>query len=188
MLTNKEEKQLKLGLKGGFVDKNKNIKKILTDNMERVAERVTNSFDQNQVEYFHEVMRIIQTFSLKIYLQPNITHINLKDIIRDKDLVIINGDKDSSVVAMNRTDYNNIMQKIADDGIKSKIYEVTTDNNLKNLKFLQEFLYSNFKDYENYDDVGPVSNQLAKLHGTAKTHRFENFEGITPLTLNVAQL
>ena len=39
------------------------------------------------------------------------TNHNLKDIIRDGDLVFLNGDKDSSVVVKNRTDYNNPMQK-----------------------------------------------------------------------------
>ena len=32
---------------------------------------------------------------------------------------------------MNRTYYNNIMQKMIDDGFKNKIYEGTTDNTLK---------------------------------------------------------
>ena len=39
------------------------------------------------------------------------TYHNLKDIIRDGDLVFLNGDKDSSVAVKNRTDYNNPMQK-----------------------------------------------------------------------------
>ena len=42
-------------------------------------------------------------------------------MIRDKDLVRLNGDKDSSIAVMNRTDYNNIIQKMIDDGIKNKI-------------------------------------------------------------------
>ena len=61
------------------------------------------------------------------------TYHNLKDIIRDKYLVLLNGDEDSSVVVMNRTDYNNIMPKVIDDGIKNKIYKETTDNILKDL-------------------------------------------------------
>ena len=52
---------------------------------------------------------------------------------------------------MNKTDYNNIMEKMIDDGIKNKIYEETIDNTLKDFKNFQDFLYSNFKYYENYD-------------------------------------
>ena len=38
VLSNKEEQQLKLGLKHSFVDKNKSIKKLLAANMERITE------------------------------------------------------------------------------------------------------------------------------------------------------
>ena len=67
--------------------------------------------------------------------------------------------------------------------IKNKIYEETADNTLKDLKNLPEFLYRNFKDYENYDDMRPVSNQLAKLYGTAKTYKSEDLKDITPQNL-----
>ena len=70
-------------------------------------------------------------------------------MIIDKDLVLLNGDKDSSIVVMNRIDYNNIMQKMIDDGIKNKLDEETADNTLKDLKNSQEFLYRSYKDYEN---------------------------------------
>ena len=59
------------------------------------------------------------------------------------------------------------------------MYEETTDNTLEDLKVFQEFLYRNIKDYENYDDMRPLSCQPAKLSGTAKTHKFKNLEDIT---------
>ena len=79
--------------------------------------------------------------------------------------MLLNGGKDSSFIAMNRTDYNNVVQKMFDDAIKNKIYEEGTGN---------------IKDYENYDDIRAVSSQLAKLYGTAITHKFENLEDIMP--------
>ena len=128
-LSSKEEQQLKLGLKHSFVDKNKNTKKILAANMEKVTERVENSLDQNQVENFHEFMRAYtDIFTNNVFATRDYTYHNLKDIIKYKDIVLLNGDKDSSVVIMNRTNYNNIMQKMIDDGIKNKISEETTDN------------------------------------------------------------
>ena len=57
---------------------------------------------------------LILTFSPTIYLQPK--------IIRHEDLVLLNGNKDSSVAAMNTIDYINIMQEMIHDGIKNKIY------------------------------------------------------------------
>ena len=70
-------------------------------------------------------------FTNNIFATKQYTYHNLKDIIRDKDLMLLNGDKNSSVVIRNRIDYNNmqnLMQKMIDNGIKNKIYEETTDS------------------------------------------------------------
>ena len=98
--------------------------------------------------------------------------------------MLLNGNEDSGVVVMNKTDYSSIMQNMIDDGIQNKMYEETADKTLKHLKIFQEFLYRNFKDYENYDNTRSVSSQLAKLSGTAKTHKFNNLEDITTQILN----
>ena len=73
-------------------------------------------------------------FTKNIFAIKHYTYHNLEDMVRDKDLVLLNGDNDSQVVVMNRIDYNNTMQKIIDDGIKSKIYEETADHTFKDLK------------------------------------------------------
>ena len=189
VLSNKEQQQLELGLKHKFVDKNKNLKSLLAANMERLTERVENYLDNDQVQNFHAFMRAYtEIFTKNIFAIKDYTYRNLQDMVRDKDLVLLNGDKDSQVVVMNRIDYNNTMQKIIDDGIKSKIYEETADHTFKDLKNFQEFLYRNFKDYGNYDDIRPVSNQLAKLYGTAEIHNFGNLKDITSQNLKCYQL
>ena len=97
-LSSKDEQQLKLGLKHGFVDKNKNTKKILAANMEKVTERVENSLDQNQVENFHEFMRAYSDiFTNNVFATKDYTYHNLKDIIKFKDIVLLDGDKDFQV-------------------------------------------------------------------------------------------
>ena len=101
MLSNKEEQQLKLGLKHSFVDKNKKIKTLLAANMERITERVENSSDHDQVENFHESMcAYTDIFINNIFATKDYTYYNLKDIIRDKNLVLSNGDKDSTVIVI----------------------------------------------------------------------------------------
>ena len=50
---------------------------------------------------------------------------NLKDIIRDKGPVLLNEGKHSRVVIMNIIGYNNIMQKVNNDGI-IKIIKIMT--------------------------------------------------------------
>ena len=101
MLSNKKEQQLKLGLKHSFVDKNKKIKTLLAANMERITERVENSSDYDQVENSHESMRAYtDIFINNIFATKDYTYHNLKDIIRNKDLVLLNGDKDSIVIVI----------------------------------------------------------------------------------------
>ena len=80
---------------------------------------------------------------------------------------------------MNRTDYNNVIQKMID-----KILEETTDKNtLEDLKFFQEFLQRNFKRLWKWWWYEPESNQPAISHSTAKTHKFENLQDMKPQNL-----
>ena len=53
---------------------------------------------------------------------------------------------------------------------------------LKDLSQFQDFLYSNFHNYECYKDTQPDSNQQAHLYGTAKALKFETSEDITDQT------
>ena len=62
-------------------------------------------------------------------------------------------------------------------------YVETTDNTLKELLRLQDFLYRNFHNYERYKDIQTDNNQSARLYGTAKTHKFESLEDITVANL-----
>ena len=48
----------------------------------------------------------------------------------NKDLAILKGDKDSSIVLMNRSDYIEKPEVMIDNDIKKGIYEVTTHSTL----------------------------------------------------------
>ena len=41
---------------------------------------------------------------------------------------MVSGDKESCVVIMNKSDYQNKMQQMINDGIRDGIYKVTVDN------------------------------------------------------------
>ena len=60
------------------------------------------------------------------------------------------------------------------EGTKNGIYKETTDTILHDLKLFKDFLYHNFKDYENYEKLRLVSNHLARLYASAKTSKFDN--------------
>ena len=86
--------------------------------------------------------------------------------------MVLSGDKDSSVVIMQRADYVKKLETMIEEGIANGKYVVTEDNTLKDLKSFQNFLTRNFKSSLPLDKIKPTSNQPAFLYGTAKTHNF----------------
>ena len=91
---------------------------------------------------------------------------------------MVSGDKQSWVVLIDKTDYQDKLQKMVDDGIKTGIYKVAEDNTLKDLELFKSYLYRNFRKYKHYDEMLPKSNQPGQLYGTAKIHKFTNIDEI----------
>ena len=93
----------------------------------------------------------------------------LMTIFRE-NIVVIPGDKDSTIGIMDRNDYVKKILKMIEKEIQEGVFVKTEDSTLQNqLKQFQDFLYRNFSKYEKYDDMLPSSDQPAQLHGTAKT-------------------
>ena len=104
-------------------------------------------------------------------------------MIQDKDIVVVKGNKNSSVVIMKKSDYVTKLDTMINGDIMNGTFVETTDNTLKELSQFQDFLYRNFHNYERYKDMQPDSNQPARLYGTTKTHKFETLEDITVANL-----
>ena len=68
-------------------------------------------------------------------------------MIQNKDIVVVKGDKDSSVVIMKKSDYVTKLNTMINDGIMKGTYVETTDNTLKELLRFQDFLYRNLGIY-----------------------------------------
>ena len=183
-LSNQEKQQLKLGMDYCFVDKNKDVQRFLAANMESLAGSVKGNVDHKNLEHFHEFLcGYTDIFTNNAYAIKYYIYHNLRNMIQNKDIVVVKGDKDSSVVIMKKTDYVFKLNTMINDGIMKDTYEETTDNKLKELSQFQDFLYRNFHNYECYKDMQPDSNQPARLYGTAKTHKFETLEDITAANL-----
>ena len=73
---------------------------------------------------------------------------------------MVSRDKESFVVLIDKTDYQDKLQKMIDDGIKNGIYKVAEDNTIKDLKLFKSFLYRNFRKYELYEEMPPKSQNL----------------------------
>ncbi|KAL9977773.1 hypothetical protein ACROYT_G015213 [Oculina patagonica] len=167
-------------LNHSFIDKNRHVKLNLLSEFELLLNQVSSSVPDCQHEDFKHFLRVHSNlFNQNIHNTPDYTYKVLQKLASDPDLVVLSGDKDSSVVIMQRADYVNKLETMIEEGITNGKYVVTDDNTLKVLKSFQNFLTRNFKSSLPLDKIKPTSNQPAFLYGTAKTHKFQNPEQIT---------
>ena len=104
----------------------------------------------------------------------------MKNLIENKDLVVISGDKDFCVVILKISDYDQKLQSMTDERITNGTYTPTIDLTLSALKEFQDFLSRNFRDIStHYKDIIPVPNRSGRLYTTAKTHNFHLLDETT---------
>ena len=103
-------------------------------------------------------------------------------MIQNRDIVVVIGDTNSSIVIMRKTNYVKKLDTMIGDGIMKGTHIETTDNTLKEYRDFRS-LYKNFHNYEHYKDMEPNRNQPACLYGIAKTHKFDYLVDITVANL-----
>ena len=112
--------------------------------------------------------------SQNVYHTKDNTFKETHKIRNNNNVVILPGDKDSSVIIMNRSGVESMLQQ----GISEGKYVKTEDNILKELKSFQWFIYRHFEKSTFYNDIMPSSHQPARFFTSAKTHKFQNFDDI----------
>ena len=84
------------------------------------------------LEHFHEFLRgYTDIFNNNIYATKDYTYHNLCGMIQKKDIVVVKGDKDSSVVIMKKSDYKTKFDTMTNDDIMKSTYVEITYNTLK---------------------------------------------------------
>ena len=69
--------------------------------MEPLVDTVKDNMDHKNLEHFREFLRgYTDIFTNNIYATKDYTYHNLPGMIQNKDIVVVKGDKDSSVVIM----------------------------------------------------------------------------------------
>ena len=169
-------KGLKYGLHLCLVDKSKSIKRNIAVELENIAHLVQKDVSSENMEYFHEYLRkITNRFTQKIYHTKDDTKHNLHHLIQNKDIVLLLGDKGSSVVVMNKKNYILKEDNMINEGIQQSKCEWANDKTHEDLGKFQHFLYRNFKNHRKHSDMRPVSNQPARFFASVKTHKFDNY-------------
>ena len=101
----------------------------------------------------------------------------LKPLQRNKDIVLLSGDKDSPVVVLDKACYNEKINRLINDDISKGVYVIEENDNIfTELKSFQNFIYWNFKKHKKYKEMKPTSSQPARLFATAKTHKFTDIK------------
>ena len=84
-------------------------KKHLAANFESLADKITDNLDSHKREDFQEFLKAyIDIFTKIVFATTDYTYKHLKRIIKDPNLVVVSGDKESCVVIMNKSDYQRL--------------------------------------------------------------------------------
>ena len=135
-LSELEQKQLHLGLEYSFDDKPKHLKKNIVANFKIVSHKVSESISNDKLKDYHEFLTAyIDIFKKNIYATKYFTYRNSKNIIKHENTAILSGDKDSSIVIMQKDDYNHKLQQMINEEIKNGVYSPIED-----LRKFQDFL------------------------------------------------
>ena len=170
---------MKYSLHHSFIDKNRYIKRDLGVELETLAANVDEFVFPEVKEEFHQFLRnTTNTLTNNVYHTKDDTCNKTKSLRDNKNIIILSGDKDSSIVIMNKKDYNKKVEEMINEGIEQGKYEETEHNILKELESVQSFRYRHFKDTPYYKQKLPSSNQPARFFASAKTHKFDNLSDI----------
>ena len=121
---------------------------------------VDKDISTDEKENFHEFLRsATNTFTQNVYRTKDSTYNLLKPLQRNKDIVLLSGDKDSSVVVLDKACYNEKINRLINDDISKGVYVIEENGKtLTELKSFQNFIYRNFKKHEKYKEMSPTSS------------------------------
>ena len=118
----------------------------------------------------------LQTYSLVYTTNSNTCNVK-KSLQRNKDIVLLSGNKDSSVVILDKAPCKENINRLINDGISKVVYVIEeNDNILAELKSFQNFSYKNLKKHEKYKEIRSTASQPARLFATMEMHKFTDIK------------
>ena len=120
-------------------------------------------------------------------------HRVLRNLRKNKDIVITKPDKGNGVVILDRKLYDNAIQELITDTYKFE--KLNEDPTLKREASLQHFLrklkQTNFFNENEYDKLYPSGSAPARIYGTPKMHKFspsDSFPKLRPIVSSIGTL
>ena len=104
-----------------------------------------------------------QILLLKMYAVTCNNSKSLSNLINNKNIVILAADKETCTVILNRTDYQNKVNNMINEGITEGKYIETVEHTHKG------FLFRNLYKHDQYENMLPKSNQPGRFFATAET-------------------
>ena len=117
---------LKYELHHSFVNKNKYVRRDLAIEFEVLAEKLDRFVDHEKKEKSNEYLhKTTSKLSENVFYTKDSTYPSTKHLHNNKSIVILSRDKDLSIIILNKSDYQNKVQSMIDEGIKSGKYAPT---------------------------------------------------------------
>ena len=102
------------------IDRNKNVKKYLSAELETLAQQTSDCVGPGKLEEYHKILRAYsEIFCRNIYNSKDCTYHDLKLLIKNKDIKVLQGDKDSSIITMDIKMYFEKLETMVKEGIKT---------------------------------------------------------------------
>ena len=125
---------LQYWLHNNFTDKNKYVKRSVAVELKILARVWDGQVTHTNKESLHAYLRLAKNIITKnVYNDVNSTYKLLRNLINNKNIVILAADKETCTVILNRMDYQNEISKMINEGIVEGKYIGTVDKTHKDL-------------------------------------------------------
>ena len=146
-----------------LIHHNENVKKYLSAELETLAQQTSDYVEPDKLEEYHELLWVYaDIFSNNIHNPKDYTYHDLKSLIKNKDINVLQGDKDSSIIIMDSKKFYEKLETMVNEVIKNGISRLPI----------------NFKDYKDYKKMRPVSDRPAWFYVSTKTRKFDNINDV----------
>ena len=109
---------MRYDLPHSFIDKNRFVKRDLGVELESLATNIDEFVSPEVKEEFHQFLRnTTYTLTNNVYHTKDDTYNKTKSLRDNKNIVILSGNFDSSIVRMNKKDYDKKVEEMINEGI-----------------------------------------------------------------------